>query len=398
MGTTVYTVGTPFGVRAFNLIAQEIREQDRKVGLEFLERFYEGIQATWDDIRDDIDSVKNLWSVLDCPDDLLQFLKNIVGWTKVLDNITDGLDAATLRRLISVSVAMWKSRTTEDSYTDALNLLVPGRARVWNWFYFRFITGVVTLDEQRQGRDPWMLSFPGTALGREYYSNLRLVDPGNANKQLTRDIVKLLRPVGERVEIVYLNFLDLFEIDDDLSQWDVDDAATMSVADGLASIPTAVPARHAFANADGSEDWDEYVAYARVRGGQSSGGGFGISFFVTPGPFDNFYYAVLDIEGNDLLLRKVVGGAHSAVASFDFDPVYLLQDDVWYSLRVQASPDGGSTRIKVYVDGVERIDVTDASHTQGTAGLYARTNSYMDADELEILGLPVESETVDINS
>jgi len=391
MGSFDFVV--PGELDAFHFLPESIREADRAEGQEFLRRYYLGIQQVWETIRSKILSVKDLWDVINCPDEFLPYLKNIVGWTKQFAHITDELDTDTLRRLISVSVAMWKGRTTEDTYIDALNLLVPSRARVWNWFWFRIITDETYLSEERQGRDPWMISFPGA--GQEYYSNLRLVDPGSADKQLVLDVLRLLRPVGERIEIVYLKFLDLFEIDEDLAQWNIGDAADAEVADGFLSL---VGNRHAFANVEGSEDWENYVAFTRIRGGQSSGPGFGLSFYVTPGTFDNYYYARIDVEDNELQLRKVVGGIHSSIATFSFSSSYLLQNDIWYGLRVQVSPDGVTNRIKVYLDGTERIDATDTSHSKGSAGIFSEANSYVQADELEVLGLPVDSETIGINS
>lgn len=383
----------PGELDAFRFLPESIRESDRTDGQEFLRRYYLGIQQIWETIRSKILSVQDLWDVVNCPDKFLPYLKNIVGWTKQFARITDELDADTLRRLISVSAAMWKGRTTEDTYVDVLNLLVPGRARVWNWFWFRIITDETYLGEERQGRDPWMISFPGS--GQEYYSNLRLVDPGSANKQLVRDVLRLLRPINERIEIIYLKFLDLFEIDEDLTQWDIGKAINAEVAGGFLSL---VGNRHAIANAEGSEDWENYVAFTRIRGGQSSGAGFGLSFYVTTGAFDNYYYARIDVEDNELQLRKVVGGIHSSIATFSFSSSYLLQNDIWYGLRVQVSPDGSTNRIKVYLDGTERINTTDASHSRGSAGIFSGANSYAQADELEVMGLPVDSETIDINS
>ena len=180
----------------YEFIIQEIRSRDAKEGFLFLKRFLAGPQTMWGQAQEKIFDLKNLWSVTDCPDELLGYLKQIVGWTPKLKAITDGLDAPALRRLIRASVPLWKSRTSENAIVDVINLMVARRARVLTWFDFRWITGKTFLGEQFKGRDPWLIQFPGGGLAPEQWSTIRVVTP--ANKQLLRDVLELMRPVGER--------------------------------------------------------------------------------------------------------------------------------------------------------------------------------------------------------
>lgn len=377
----------------YAFLIKPIRDQDKQEGNEFLRRFLQGGQSVWQTTVEKIESIKDLWSITECPDDLLQYLKRIVGWTPDLDGITDGLDAATLRRLIAVSVPMWKKRSTETSIVDAINLLTSRRSRVWSWFDLRWVTDETVLGEEHQGRDPWMIQFPGPPGGREFWSNVRLVDPGTASHQVVRDVLNLMRPCGERYLLTYLKFLDLFEIDGNAAQWDVLlGGQSPVVADGALKLTDTTQVEATVANTSGSADWSNLVAYGRFRGGPI----FGLLFYCDLSV--NAYSATLSVADNKLKLEKLTSGTPALIAEFDLDTIgYTLQDDIWYGLRVQITPEGATNRIKVYFNSMELIDTTDATWTKGTVAVYHGASSVVECDEMEVMGLPVVTETVEIN-
>lgn len=376
----------------YSFLIKPIRDQDRQAGNGFLRRFLQGGQSVWQTTVEKIESIKDLWSVTECPDEFLQYLKRVVGWTPDLDGITNGLDATTLRRLIAVSVPMWKKRSTETSIVDAINLLTSRRSRVWNWFDFRWVTDETVLSEEHQGRDPWMVQFPGPPAGRELWSNVRLVDPGAANHQVVRDVLNLMRPCGERYLLTYLKFLDLFEIDGDAAQWDVLLGGQPTVETGILRLTDTTQVEGVVANTSGSADWSNHVVYGRFRGGPV----FGLLFYCDLSV--NAYSATLSVADNKLKLEKLTAGTPALIAEFDLDTIdYALRDDVWYGLRVQVTPEGATNRIKVYFNSMELIDTTDATWTKGTVAIYHGASSVVDCDEMEVMGLPVVTETVEIN-
>ena len=80
-------------------------------------------------------------------------------------------------------------------------------------------------------------------------------------------------------------------------------------------------------------------------------------------------------------------------------PVGLLVDPLlYYTFRVTIVASGGTNIIKCYIDGVELIDATDSTFTSGEAGILHGAGGTVEVDEVEVLGLPVESDFVDINS
>lgn len=378
----------------YDFIIYPIRLRDQQEGKLFLERFLAGPQTVWETTREKIQSVKTLWSLVDCPDAYLKYLKYIVGWTKDLDGITKDLDALTLRRLISLSVQMWKSRATESSICEALNLLVPGRARILNWFFLRWILDETVLGEEHQGRDSYLLSMPEDA----YWSNIRIVDNpvGTVDRTLIKTLLNLMRPVGERFEIIYLKFLDLFDIDGDVAQWDQGTATALLVEDGMLKL-RGVATEATWANVEGADTWANYVVGTRIRAlSIGSLDNFGITLYQDG--LQDLYYITINISGNKLNLGKLVGGTPSTIVEFDFSTIgYEVHADQWYLLRAQILLEGATNRIRIFVDGEEYINTTDSAHSGGTVGLMNIAGTMLDCDEIEVLGLPVDSETVEIN-
>lgn len=381
----------------YRFLIKPIRDADQKDGQEFVRRFLRGPQAIWEETQRKIQALKDLWSVVYIEDDHLQFLKNIVGWTPDLAHITDGLSALQLRRLINASIPLWRRRGTEDTLVDVLKLATGERTRLYNWFDRRMILDALELGELMEGTDPWLLALPGYPEADEYQMGLRIVDSGGLNRELVRGLAILMRPTGERIWIYYLLFLDQFEIDDDASQWAVPGAETLLVQDGLASLEDDAAEEIAFSTAPGADDWANYIATFRVKGTTTSpGDSFGALFLYQDE--ENFYFAELDVQGNELVLGKVESGVESTLATYDFSTEFqTLHDGVWYVIRVHAFEEGVSTRILVHVDGDQKINVADATFTRGGVAIRHTAGAKLWLDIVEIMGLPVDRELVDIN-
>lgn len=382
----------------YRFIIEGIRIADQKDGRLFLKRFLEGPQAIWGQLQERIFAALKLWSVTECPDEYLVYLKQIVGWTPSLARITDGLDDQTLRRLIGTSVRLWKERGTEDAMEDVIRLTTAARLRVWNYFDFRWIIGETGCGHEDDGDDPWIIDLePGVdETDNAYVFNLRIVDGGSLDRALVRNLVKLMRPSNERVEINYLHFMDLFQVDADNSQWA---GSVLTVADGVASLSTTAAGGVALATVDvlGAELWDEYIVSARVRG--SGNGIVGLAAFVQA---DGATYALAFVPDSGWGFIIWDGATINDIPS-DIDPGVELGTalaDTWYTLRIHLSPDVGGTRIRGYVDGVAVASGVDATYTEGTVGLLALpiVDANIECDMIEVMGLPAQSDFIDINS
>jgi hypothetical protein len=214
--------------------------------------------------------------------------------------------------------------------------------------------------------------------------------------ELVINLVKLCRPLGERVEVSYIDFLDRSLVVNSFGQWRLETGTAITVAGGTMTLGDDTLAEVALIDGDTPAAWANYVAYARIRGGDATtaGRGFGIYFYATDS--SNGYRAYLDIAAATLTLDKLVGGAPTTIATYTFGAILTV--DQWFGLRVHVEAEASTNRIKVYVDGEKRIDATDSAHSSGTAGVFHMAGATIETDEVEVFLTPLETDTVDINS
>ena len=214
---------------------------------------------------------------------------------------------------------------------------------------------------------------------------------------MIQGIIKLVRPSGERIEISYLTFLDLFLSTGDNFQWTLDTGDEIVVANGQLVMDDSSQEERAVVGVNDAIDWDKYVAYARLQSnGASTGEGSMLLFYFTDN--DNYYLALIDVPGNLVKLRKVVGGTPSDVASFDMGTIgATLTTTEWYGLRVEILTEGATNRIRVYLDGDQVVDTTDVAHSKGTMGIGHTANCTLVCSEVEAFRVPMVTETIDIN-
>lgn len=145
----------------FKMLHRPIRDLDRTEGNNFVERFLIGPQNIFELTQKTIDQIKTLNNPATIRADLLQYLKDHVGFTSELNNITQGLEENDLRKLISLAVALWNTKGTEPGYKAIVRLFTGKTARVFNWFDFRMIVGEKAFGEEQLGEDSWLISVPG---------------------------------------------------------------------------------------------------------------------------------------------------------------------------------------------------------------------------------------------
>lgn len=380
-------------LKMYNFLLSPIREADAtREGAFFVKRLLQGPQDIWNATQEKIISLKKLWSITDCPDSALKYLKWIVGWTSELDYITDELDDVTLRRLIAASSELWKKRGSETTTLDVLSLVTGAKCALWNWFDCRWISDETEFVELRNGNDSWVLPNPGEPDYGEYYSVLRIVDEGNLNKTLVKNIVKFLRAASERIIIAYVDFMDNFLIDDDSSQWEMLYGDFAIVSNGYLSLDASSDNQCAIASSTYSFDWRKYIVYCKIQGADEFG--FGIMFYVTDE--NNNYRLEFNKSGeDDFVLYKTVSSVTSVVASGNVS--YPISDSEWYGVRIHI--DEGV--LKIYLNTQEIINVSiDAALDLGTFGVFANagTGSSIKLDECELFQLPLVTELVDANS
>lgn len=369
--------------RIYDFLLETIRREDQINGKLFVKRFLEGPQTVWNETWDKIFAINTLYSADEIADEWLVYLQDSVGWVGSLKNITARLDAATLRRLIGVSARFWKRRGLEETITDTLRLLTGARMRSWNWFDYRWIVEETGLGHEQDGHDPWNIS---VANDREV--NVRIVDDGSLDKELVREMTKLMRPTGERIEITYLSFLDLFETNADNSQW----TPNVEVASGLAVVTDGGSGAEGYVTVDGATSWTSYTVSYRIRGLN-----WGVLFHHQ----DSLNaYGFKTLGGGLWSLFKRSAGVDVDLVTGGSVPPYSLIDNEWYLIRVQVIVDSGAVNIDVFVDGVHWASASDASSPwlAGSVGFLCSAGGEVSLDEVEVIPAPAFSDFIDINS
>lgn len=156
----------------YKFLHKPLRDADRKDGNNFLERFLQGKQADFEGMQARIKTMATLNNPATIRADLLIYLKDIVGFTSDLNNITQDLSENDLRKLISLAVALWKQKGTEPGYANIIRLFVGKTARIFNWFDFRFIVGEKAFGEEQLGEDSWLISTPGVEYSEDVSNNV----------------------------------------------------------------------------------------------------------------------------------------------------------------------------------------------------------------------------------
>ena len=393
-------------VQAYDFLIQPIRDEDQLRGNQFVERFLSGRQTLWEATQLQIFALKTLMDIEQCPDEYLTYLKHTVGWTDepLVDAVTRNLDTVTLRRLIGASVPFWKTRGSEDSIVNILQLTTGQRTRIWNYFDFRWLVEETGLGEQQQGRDPWIIDLPGAPNYDTQRFNVWIADPdGTLDRDLVQSLVKLARPVGERVEISYVLGLDLFNDDGDTTQWDPFLSAPVApvVSGGTLQFQTAANVEGAVFLASGAEDWAACSVYGRMRVLAGAPERYGVAAFVTAAS-DNGYAGVVwsSAVQQRAGIYRIDAGVLTALAEYNFtagNPLGQLVDGEWYGIRLEAKDESGTARLRLYLDGDFLLETTDSTYLKGAAGLISTTGGTAECSEFEVIPLPMDTETIDIN-
>lgn len=331
----------------YRALIRPIREADYKDGNEFLRRFYIGIQDNHNDTADLIASVWDIHDPETCPEDLLQYLKDIVGFDSDYDYLTDRLSTNDLRKLIKLAVPFWKERFSELGIINAIRLLTGRNAVLYNWFHWRAILGEVFLAEEQQGYDFWVIGGLITYFD-EYYSQVRMMDDGTLDKQLVLDLVSLQRVSSERIEVALVDFLDQFDLD--RSKWETLTGTPASITvDKDFLIPAGTDEKALMA----SSSFDNYVLMHTFKLG--TGSGLLARFYVGPWSPPTMYE--VEVRKNDVLLRRWTAGVDVVVSNPTLS--FSLFEGLWYKLRVSCVDEGSNNRIKIYIDGNQVINVAD---------------------------------------
>lgn len=145
----------------YSFLIGSVREADQTYGDELILRWLASAQSEFEDTYERILSLLDIVDPEFAPEDVLKYLKWIVGFTSKLDHVTGGLTTAELRRLISIAAKTWKYKGTEYGIMETLEAISARSVRILNWFFFRVIVDEVELGREELDVDFWLLDQPG---------------------------------------------------------------------------------------------------------------------------------------------------------------------------------------------------------------------------------------------
>lgn len=153
-------INSAFPHDSYTFVHKPIRDADSE-NRYFLERFFLGFQSQFETTYSNINDLVNLFNPSKAPDEVLQYLKDHVGFTKELEDITQGLTNNELRKLIILAVPLWRQKGFDVGYKNIVRLFTGANSRTFNWFDFRLIIGEKALGEEQLGEDSWLISRVG---------------------------------------------------------------------------------------------------------------------------------------------------------------------------------------------------------------------------------------------
>jgi len=381
-----------FPLEIYRFLLKGIRDADRIQGNLLLKRWLDGPQKEWEKWIEKAEDIKKIWRISETPDELLCHLLLTVGWTDDLKVITDQLDFVQKRRLIDSSIRLWKRRGSAGSYLEILNVLVGIDGWIWDWFDTRWILDEGYISEQRDGTDIFLTDDAGART-----VNLRLVDPDQElERSLVEEAVKLWRPSGERVLISFVDVLDRFDVDEDIIGWDITTGLPNpedAVSGGTLNLTDTAVVESATVNIDAASLWSNILFYTKLTGAAVGVDWFGVDFH------GGDYSVRLRTDTQTLELHDT-GGLLATVALFADHGIPVVNgQDLGLRVHVEYDESATSTRIRLYVDNVEVLDLTNVlAGGVGTITLSHTTGSEMTVDWFEVVKLPAENIFVDINS
>lgn len=235
----------------------------------------------------------------------------------------------------------------------------------------------------------------------ENLTEVRVVDEltgqGAVNRNLLEKLLELQRYLSERINIVYVDFMDLFDVKGDLGMWEeVNEAGPLT---GLGFDTLAVDNRVLTMTANGlagfiktnrstADTWQDYQW--KVKAAILSDPCTFQMFFLVQPNFDAFYVGVsYDGFGSGVLsLHSYTSFTPSKIIDL---PLPNLNPETFWTYTIEAFRTETGVSIRVYVDGNLKIkeDVVSSFYA-GNVGYIVVSSSSVKIAETELWQYPLD--------
>lgn len=240
----------------------------------------------------------------------------------------------------------------------------------------------------------WFIAFPYD----EYLTEIRVVDEKTGQGAINRDLLEKLlipqRPNSERFNVVYVDFMDLFQVNNDLGMWE--DAGYgaygAQVLDGELTIRCGDSTETGLkTNRSTTATWKDHQWKTKLA--LTANGTVWLGFY------DDNYRLEISYSGFGTgyvrLWNKVASVWGSISAQIPWPDLNL---DTYWTYTIETLNVSTNTEIKVAIDGNIVLDLsTSAVATEGNIYLLADVNSEFKVEETELWVYPLDISRVGPN-
>lgn len=219
----------------------------------------------------------------------------------------------------------------------------------------------------------------------EFVSDLRVVDDGTGlNRDLVENLVRVLRPHGERYFVRYLNFQDTFR---DAFFWEPVIGTVEHVPIDGVMLLGDVADSVAKTDFNGDTSWSEHQAVAQFKlRDPDSNKWFDLRFYYADEL--NYYSVRVNPTTKLVSFERVTGGVRTVLDSVTLTAFHL---DVYYVVHVATIDTGSGHQLKYYLDGNFLGTVLDTDHTAGKMAVACATGQLATVTFAELFQFPLAS-------
>jgi len=225
----------------------------------------------------------------------------------------------------------------------------------------------------------------------EFKTDVRIVDDGSGlNKTLILRILNLMRPISERIRVIFIKFFEDFL--DGIGQFDIlQGSASVNTAFQMQLQPNTVVAT-AVLNDTEFQDIVLQVKANDFGDGSYMGGIFSILFFFTD--LNNYYEFRINTETRQTALFKKVAGVETQISAWKTEDIVPKASYIFTVITDKSLADS-STKIKAFVDSNKQHEIVDSSFEKGKFGMKSFSSTIMQIDELEMMEIPTDIQNID---
>jgi len=383
---------------AYRFLPFFTRREDQDQGGSLLRRIFGAVNSVWDQVADRIEEIRTLPDPTQAPVETLKHRMSLVGFGGPFSHVWSALGEEDLRRLLFAAVPLWRASGTEAAIKIAARLLTGKPIFLRNSHSFLPVFtqspgitfGVKYRPRYDEGESFWLVG-PSTSSPHDIDSiDLHLIDEG-LNRTLLTDLLGVIRSGGEKIVIVYADFVEDWAGTEIRPWWTGVDGEfkqengtlVLGPGDGVDSDVVALETLSTL-------PFDEFYWSFTVTAEDvpsTDDAALQAVFRFDFGTFDG--YGVMIWFGSDtppereLMIFRLDAGTPTVLATHTLE---WLGPNHEYHVGITCREEGVGTRIRVTLDGVVIDEVDDAYSGRRLDGVIAFVNHNSDASQVLKIG------------